>query len=180
MVKNGNACHLFFRVPEIGTEVPRVTIFRGQSTGNYRLTVLFWSGRRRLNSLFLSLKSHVYADFGLVVNTTTNPSPTTILNFRRPLDGFLLLLSVKVPVSNLGLTPTKWWWDFSWYTFGTQMVHKILCRQRCKNGKGLPSRPERNFLFQDEGPGSFQETARYIRNPACSQRFQLEYCCSKE
>ncbi len=110
----------------------------------------------------------------------SNPSPTTILNFRRPLDGFLLLLSVKVPVSNLGLTPTKWWWDFSWYTFGTQMVHKILCRQRCKNGKGLPSRPERNFLFQDEGPGSFQETARYIRNPACSQRFQLEYCCSKE
>lgn len=79
MVKNGNACHLFFRVPEIGTEVPRVTIFRGQSTGNYRLTVLFWSGRRRLNSLFLSLKSHVYADFELVVNTTTNPSPTTIL-----------------------------------------------------------------------------------------------------
>lgn len=90
MVKNGNACHLFFRVPEIGTEVPRVTVFGGKSTGNYRLTVLFRSGQRGLNSLFLSLKSHIYADFELVVMSTTNPSPTTILNFRRPMDGFFI------------------------------------------------------------------------------------------
>ena len=124
MVKNGNACHLFFRVPEIGTEVPRVTIFRGQSTGNYRLTVLFWSGRRRLNSLFLSLKSHVYADFELVVNTTTNPSPTTILNFRRPMDGFFIASERKSACFKSRTYTNKMVVGFFvvhiWYTNGTQ------------------------------------------------------------
>lgn len=124
MVKNGNACHLFFRVPEIGTEVPRVTIFRGQSTGNYRLTVLFWSGRRRLNSLFLSLKSHVYADFELVVNTTTNPSPTTILDFRRPLDGFFIAFERKSACFKSRTYTNKMVVGFFmvhiWYTNGTQ------------------------------------------------------------
>ena len=110
----------------------------------------------------------------------SNPSPTTISDFCRPMDGFFIASERKNAFFKSRTYTNKMVVGFSWYTFGTQMIHKILCRQRCKNGKGLPSRPKRNVLFQDESSGSFQETARHIRNPACSQRFQLEYRRSKE
>jgi len=59
-------------------------------------------------------------------------------------------LSVKTPFSNLGLTPTKWWWNFHDTPFDAQNPLPT---------EVLPSQPEQNFLFPDESSGSFQETA---------------------
>jgi len=72
----------------------------------------------------LSLKSHVYADFELVVNTTTNPSPTTILDFRRPLDGFFIAPERKSVCFKSRTYTNKMVVGFFmvhiWYTNGTQ------------------------------------------------------------
>lgn len=57
----------------------RGAVFGIESAGNYRLTVILRVGQGRPDSTFLSVKARFCADFELVVDRTTNPSPATIL-----------------------------------------------------------------------------------------------------
>ena len=86
----------------------------------------------------------------------SNPSPTTISDFRRPMDGFFIAFKRKSAFFKSRTYTNKMVVGFSWYTFGTQMIHKILCRQRCKKWERIT---KRNVLFPDESSGSFRETA---------------------
>ena len=83
------------------------------------------------------------------------PSPTTISDFRRPMDGFFIVSERKIALSNLGLTPAKWWRDFH----DTHLMHKILCRQRYY----LRNR-NKTFYFRMRVPALFRKQPVYLRS----------------
>lgn len=104
----------------------------------------FPSGQRGQTVNLLSLTSMVRIHL---------PPPSQI--FAVQWTAFLLLLSVKSPFSNLGLTPAKWWRDFH----DTHLMHKILCRQRYY----LLNR-NKTFYFRMRVPALFGKQPVYLRS----------------